>query len=135
MFFLDTCVCIEFLRGRLKSGYQLMREGRPEDFQLPSIVAAELFFGAQHSSNPEHETKIVEAFVSAFTVAPFDTKSARRYGEIRQELGSHGKLIGDRDLMIAACALANQATLVTRNLRDFKRIPGLSLESWDETEI
>lgn len=135
MFFLDTCICIEFLRGRLKSGYQLMRDGRPEDFQLPSIVAAELFFGAQHSSDPDREGKIVEAFVDAFTVAPFDTASARRYGEIRQELGSRGKLIGDRDLMIAACALANQATLVTRNLRDFQRIPGLPLESWDEAEI
>lgn len=135
MHFLDSCICIEFLRGRLKEGYREMRNARPEDFQLPSIVVAELFYGAAHSSNPEKETKLVEQFVGAFAIAPFDAQSAREYGRLRELLGSQGQLIGDRDLMIASCALANRATLVTNNLRDFKRIPGLKLESWHEVEL
>lgn len=132
MYYLDTCICIEFLRGRLKEGYKLMRTGRPEDFQLPTIVVAELFFGAEHSSNPEREIAIVEEFVGAFTVASFDMESAREYGRLRQLLGGQGQLIGDRDLMIAACALANGAILVSRNVREFQRVPNLRLETWAE---
>ena len=135
MYFLDTCICIDFLRGRLKLGYQFMRNGKPEDFQLPAIVAAELFYGAEHSSNPARETKIVEAFVEAFEIVPFDIAAAREYARLRQELGSQGKLIGNRDLMIAATALAHRATLVSRNIGEFKRIPSLKLESWDEADV
>lgn len=135
MYFLDTCICVEFLRGRLQYGYSLMRQGRPEDFQLPSIVVAELFFGAEHSSAPDREQAVVQMFVDSFVIAPFDTASARIYGKLRQQLGKEGHLIGDRDMMIASCALANQATLVSRNIRKFQRVPGLHLESWDEQEL
>ena len=135
MYFLDTCICIEFLRGRLKLGHQLMRSGKPEDFRLPAVVAAELFYGAEHSSNPARETKIVETFVETFEIAPFDVAAAREYARLRQELGGQGKLIGDRDLMIAATALAHRATLVSRNIGEFKRVPSLRLESWDEVDV
>ena len=135
MHFLDTCICIDFLRGRLKEGYQEMRNGRPGDFQLPSIVIAELYYGAAHSANPEKETSIVEEFIGAFETAPFDRKSAQEYGRLRQLLGSQGLLIGDRDLMIASCALANHATLVTNNLKEFERVPNLKLESWREINL
>lgn len=135
MHYLDTCICIEFLRGRLKAGYQEMRRGRPEDYQLPSIVAAELFFGAEHSRNPGKETRIVEQFVGTFAIAPFDLAAAREYGRLRQLLGAQGKLIGDRDLMIASCALANDAMLVTNNLGEFQRVPDLKLESWHDVAL
>lgn len=135
MYLLDTCICIEFLRGRLPYGYSLMREGRPEDFQLPSIVVAELFFGAEHSSQPERERSVVEAFVDAFNVVPFDVESAREYGKLRQFLGGQGQLIGDRDMMIASCALANRATLVSRNAKEFQRVPNLRLETWAEQDL
>ncbi len=135
MRYLDTCICIEFLRGRLRHGYQLMREGGQEGFQLPSIVVAELWYGAEHSSNPEKESKVVGAFVDAFEIAPFDKASAKEYGRIRQVLAAQGNLIGDRDLMIAACALANEATLVSDNVKDFKRVSGLKLEFWHEVDV
>ena len=133
--FLDTCICIEFLRGRLAYGYQEMRRYSPSDFQLPSIVAAELWYGAEHSRNPERERKIVGEFVEAFEIAPFDGDAARKYGQVRQLLGSEGNLIGDRDIMIASCALAHDAVLVSNNLSDFERVPGLKLVSWAETAL
>ena len=133
MYYLDTCICIEFLRGCLQLGYQVMRNAMPNDFQLPSIVVAELFYGAAHSANPKKNRKTIEAFISAFTVAPFDTACASQYGDIRQALSEQGNLIGDRDIMIAATALANNATLVTNNVNEFKRVPGLRIESWAET--
>ena len=135
MYFLDTCICIDFLRGRLPNVYRLMREGRPEDFRIPAIVAAELWFGAEHSLNPARESAIVGAFLDAFETAPFDAKAAREYGRIRQELGSQGRLIGDRDMMIAATARAQGATVVTENVGEFARVSGLQLESWVEVEL
>lgn len=135
MLYLDTCICVEFLRGRLRHGYNMMRESRPEDFQLPAIVVAELFYGAEHSDNPEKQLKLVDAFVSAFKIAPFDRSCAQEYGKLRQKLASSGNLIGDRDIMIAATARANGATLVTNNENDFKRIPDFAFESWAEIDI
>lgn len=132
MRFLDTCVCVDFLRGRLKLGYELMRNSNPADFRLPSIVVAELWYGAEHSKNPSRELSVVEEFVGSFEIAPFDGDSAREYGRIRQQLNAKGLMIGDRDMMIAACALVNQATLVTNNTNEFKRVKGLRLESWHE---
>ena len=135
MYYLDTCICIDFLRGRLPNVYKMMRSARPEDFRIPAIVAAELWFGAEHSEDAERETAIVGAFLDAFETAPFDEKPAREYGRIRQLLGSQGSLIGDRDMMIAATALSNGAMLVTNNMRKFIRVPGLSLESWAEVDL
>ena len=134
MYYLDTCICVEFLRGRLQSGYQVMRSAGPSSFALPAIVVAELFYGAEHSQNPEQELRVVESFVSAFEEVPFDGASAREYGRLRQELAAAGNPIGDRDTMIAAMALANGAAIVTNNMKDFSRVPGLKLEVWDEID-
>lgn len=135
MYLLDTCICIDFLRGRKGLFYQKMHEGKPEDFQLPAIAAAELWYGAEHSSDPARETGIVEEFISAFAIAPFDGPCAREYCRIRQLLGTKGELIGDRDMMIAATVLACGGTLVTTNVREFARIPNLPVESWTETTL
>ncbi len=135
MYYLDTCICVDFLRGRLPYAYRLMRASKPSDFQVPAIVAAELWYGAEHSANPERESGIVRAFLDAFESVPFDAKAAREYGRIRQVLGSQGMLIGDRDMMIAASACVHGATLITDNISEFSRVPGLLLESWAEVDL
>ena len=135
MHYLDTCVCIEFLRGRLRSGYREMRSMGCGEFALPSIVVAELYYGAEHSAVPTRELRIVEQFVDAFEAIPFDTSCAREYARIRQELSACGRLIGDCDMMIAATAIANQATLVTQNYDEFKRVSGLRLEAWKDIDF
>lgn len=132
MRYLDTCICIEFLRGRLTRGIQLMRDSRPEEFQLPAIVVAELFYSAERSSDPGRQRKLAEAFVSAFEIAPFDAQAAREYARLRKVLASRGSLVDDRDLMIASTAIANHAVLVTNNVEDFALIPDFPVESWRE---
>lgn len=82
--------------------------------------------------DPAREGAIVGAFLDAFEITPFDAKAAREYGRICQLLGSQGKLIGDRDMMIAASALTREATVITENVGEFARVPGLQLESWTE---
>ena len=132
---LDTCLCLEFLRGRLPEGYKQLHAGRSTEFALPAVVVAELYYGAEHSANPEKQLRLVDAFVAAFKVVDFDTACAKEYGRLRQELAQQGSPIGDRDTMIAAMCLANRAMLVTDNVKDFERIPGFAYEVWAEVDF
>lgn len=132
MFYLDTCICIDFLRGRLPNTFEVIRSNDPRLFALPAVVEAELRLGALKSSHPEANLRKVEAFVLPFSIVPFDSACAREYAEIRAELERSGRIIGPNDLMIAAVARANGAVLVTHNTREFKHVLRLRLEDWDE---
>lgn len=112
-----------------------MQSEGPEGFALPAIVVGELWYGAEHSAHSEDEKKTVATFIEAFEIIPFDDRCAMEYGRLRQLLGSKGNTIGDRDLMIAATAIANKAVLVSNNAKDFKRIPDFPFESWAEVEL
>lgn len=132
MFYLDTCICIDFLRGRLPRTLEVIKSSDPRLFALPAVVEAELRLGALKSASPEGNLRKVEAFVLPFSIVPFDSACAREYAEIRAELELGGKVIGPGRLMIAAVARANGAVLVTHNTRELKRIPRLRLEDWEE---
>lgn len=97
---------------------------------LCSIVRAELEFGARNSSNVAENLDRVERFCSAFESIPFDDDAAAYYGEIRSHLRRERRPIGANDLMIAAIAVANDLTLVTRNVSEFARVPRLATETW-----
>jgi tRNA(fMet)-specific endonuclease VapC len=66
----------------------------------------------------------------ALDIAPFDDAAARAYGPLRAELERQGRPIGALDTLIAAHALSLDATLVTHNLGEFTRVPGLRVEDW-----
>ena len=133
--YLDTSVCIDYLRGRLGSGYRQLRTSSPASFKLPAVVVAELHAAAMRTSNPSKHLRLIEEFVETFEVVPFSADCAREYSRIRYDLqhqGRHGRMIGERDMMIAATACANRATLVATDSRDFLRVTGLRLESWGD---
>ena len=77
-------------------------------------------------------TNQLEAVLSAINVLPLEPPADRHYGTIRAELERIGQPIGQNDLLIAAHARALGATLVTNNLREFRRIPGLKAEDWQK---
>lgn len=76
----------------------------------------------------EENRLLVEQFLLPFEIVSFDSGAAREYATIRAQLGSKGQLIGPNDMLIAATARLRNAILVTRNTREFKRVPGLKLE-------
>ena len=93
------------------------------------VVAAELRIGAEKSGSSKLADRI-DLILSALDILPLETPADRHYGEIRQHLASQGTPIGPNDLLIAAQALALGLTVVTANVQEFSRVPGLGVENW-----
>lgn len=123
------------MRGKLPTGYQVLKSSNPRLFGIPAVVEAELRTGAQKSSKPKTNRLLLESFLAPFQLAPFDSRCAIEYAKLRAYLEKRGQKIGPNDMLIAATALAYGAVLVTGNTREFERIPGLDLESWHEVEL
>ena len=134
-YLLDACVCIDFMRGRLPLGYDILRQSDPSLFGVPAVVAAELRLGAEKSREVEKNRLMVESFLMPFEIVPFDSSCAIEYARIRADLESKGTPIGPNDYLIAATARAHGAVLITNNDSEFKRVEGLTLESWYEVDL
>jgi tRNA(fMet)-specific endonuclease VapC len=127
---LDSDICVDVMRGRLRSVRSRLERTNREDVAVSSIVAAELWTGVSKSAQPERSKDAVLAFLAYVTVLDWPAEAAVRYGEIRARLETSGRLIGAMDLLIAAHALHEKATLVTRNLSEFRRVADLKVETW-----
>jgi len=93
------------------------------------IVAAELRFGAAKKNSVRLSNQI-ETILAAMLVVPFEVPSDRKYAHLRQLLESSVNPIGPNDLLIAAQAQTNEQILVTANVSEFSRVPGLQVENW-----
>ncbi len=96
---------------------------------VSSIVAAELRFGASKLGS-EKLLRQVEGILRSVPVVSFTDASAETYARIRAALERNGTPIGPLDTLIAAHAVALDLTLVTHNVREFSRVPGLRVENW-----
>ena len=129
----DTSVCIAIERRRQVAD-DLATVSAGESIAIASITAAELLIGAELSRDLEHQRwtrNAVEYFIQRLDVLPFDLGAARVYARLLAELRNTGYSVGGFDLLIASTALANDCSVVTLNLREFNRIPGLNVISPD----
>jgi tRNA(fMet)-specific endonuclease VapC len=129
-YMLDTDTCIEILRGRAPAALARLVALKPADVGVSAITLAELRFGAAKSVRRGHHESVVAAFCGSITVADFDSNAASIYGALRSELESKGTPIGAPDMLIAAHALSLAAVVITGNVREFRKVPGLSVENW-----
>ena len=130
---LDTNVCIALIRGDLPVVRTRFDEAvaRGARIHVPSIVAFELWYGVAKSSRPEFNTKLVEKFFAGpVSLLPFEEEDARAAGSIRATLEMSGTLIGPYDLLIAGQALRSDLTLITANVKEFRRVKTLRWEDW-----
>lgn len=107
-----------------------LRQHQPAEVGLSAIVMHELYFGAFKSQRRERNLTLVDGL--NFEVLPLDQEDARHAGEIRALLAAQGMPIGAYDILIAGQARARALTLITRNLREFVRVPGLMTENWQD---
>lgn len=128
-YLLDTNICIYTLKRRPPHIRERFNR-HAAHLAISSVVLAELLYGAEKSSRPEHNLEQVEDFAARLEVLPFDDKAAVHYGQIRAVLERSRQGISPYDLMIAGHARSLGLTLVTNNEREFYRVPGLLLENW-----
>jgi tRNA(fMet)-specific endonuclease VapC len=126
MYMLDTSVCVDLIRGRVSE----TDLPAPSECVLSVITVAELEVGIRRSTRPAAQRQAVEAFTGFFEVMPWDLQAASHYGDLRVDLEKRGLGIGPLDLLIAAHARRLGATLVTGNIREFRRVAGLSCREW-----
>ena len=129
MILLDTNICIYIING-VSHIQEHSKRYKPSDIYISSISAAELLYGAIKSSMAEVARNKVYLYMAKINVLDFGIADALEYGNIRAYLTKKGELIGPLDMLIAAQALANNFTLITNNIREFRRVPGIKVENW-----
>lgn len=129
MILLDTNICIHVINAKPPAVLERFRQHRMGEIGLCSVVAAELAYGVAKSGSARNR-QALEMFLAPLIILPFDEAALWAYGDLRAELERKGTPIGALDTMIAAHALSQQSTLVTNNIREFARVPGLALENW-----
>jgi tRNA(fMet)-specific endonuclease VapC len=120
------------MNGRPAEVRSVFSKVHPGEVGVSSITLSELWYGMENSSHREKNVSLLRMFISPLIIADFNENAAIEYGKIRSYLKKHGSMIGDMDLLIAAHAKALSITLITNNLREFRRVPGLKLENWVE---
>lgn len=129
-FMLDTNICIYIIQRKPPQVLSRLRTLDISDVAISSITLSELEYGVAKSSRPEQNRDALSAFLVPLEVVSFDQAAAFHYGEIRAFLERKGITIGAMDMLIASHARSLPVTLVTNNIREFSRIPGLQLENW-----
>ena len=126
---LDTNICSYILRRHPPEMIARFATLDRDQLWLSAIVAAELRFGAAKLGSPRFAAA-VEAWLVGFDVRPWPLEATHHYARIRAALERAGKPIGGMDLMISAHAMAEDSVIITNNVREFHRVPGLAVEEW-----
>jgi tRNA(fMet)-specific endonuclease VapC len=129
-YLLDTNICIFAIKNKPTGVLDKIKKHWEEGIGVSSLTVAELEFGVWNSAAPERNRIALLEFLSIFETLPFSDLDASAYGPIRAELKKTGRIIGPIDMLLAAQAVANRLVLVTNNVREFNRIPELSIEDW-----
>ena len=131
---IDASILIEYERGRLNLERHLAQR-RQDEFYLSVVTASELLHGvhrAVQSGIRAKRSALVEALLERFPLLSIDLATARAHAQIWADLTAAGKMIWPNDLWLAATCLAHGLSIVTANVREFTRVPGLIVEVWEE---
>ena len=128
-YLLDTNIIIYTMKNRPRQVKQRFKQHHGR-ICISAVTLGELVFGAEHSQQVERNLSDIEAMVARLEVLRFDNKAAYHFGQIRAALYKEGRPIGPYDMMIAGQARSSGLILVTNNVKEFKRVPGVIIENW-----
>ena len=128
-YLLDTNMVIYVIKRRPVEVLGLFNENAGR-MAISAITLAELIHGAEKSTRVAQNLAVVDDFASRLEVVPYTSRASQHYGAIRAVLERTGRPIGVNDLHIAAHARSEGLTLVTNDLAEFERVPGLLTENW-----
>lgn len=128
-YMLDTNICIYVMKTyppELREKFNALAES----LCISSITLGELYYGAEKSARRAENLLAIEHFAARLDVLPFGGKASAHYGQMRAELERAGTPCGPHDTQIGAHARSEGLIVVTNNLREFARMPGLRAENW-----
>ncbi len=128
-YLLDTNIVIYVVKRRPLEVLAKFNENAGR-MAISAITLSELYHGAEKSAKVSENLVAIEEFASLLDVLPYTAKASQHYGAIRSELEKSGQPIGVNDLHIAAHARSEGLVVVTNNMSEFARVPGLMLENW-----
>jgi len=129
-YMLDTNICSYVLRSRPPSVKTRFDEAGDGALAISAVVLAELLYGAARHREAAAIRREIDDLVSRLSVLPWDEAAAEHYGDLRATLEQRGTPLGAMDLMIAAHARSEGATLVSNDVRHFTRVEGLLVANW-----
>jgi tRNA(fMet)-specific endonuclease VapC len=125
-YLVDSDVVADYLKGK-QPAVELLSALAPEGLAISLITFGEIYEGIYFGRNPPGHESGFRKFLRVVDVLPLNRRTMQHFARIRGELRRRGQLIPDPDILIAATALEHDLTLLTRNLKDFARIPELKL--------
>lgn len=131
-YILDTNICIYAIKNKPEQVLRRLKSNLEKGLCISTITLAELELGVEKSSRPEQNASALMQFLSIMDVLPFTDLAAVEYGKLCAYLQKQGTPIGTMDMLIAAHAKAENAVMVTNNVREFERVPDLKIENWAE---
>lgn len=132
MYLLDTNTCIFVINHRPECVWKKLRGMALGDVSVSSVTVSELQYGVAKSNAVAKNRAALDKFLLPLEILPYGEPAARAYGKLRAHLEKRGTPIGSMDTMIAAHGLSIDAVVVTNNVREFRRVPGLRLEDWTQ---
>ena len=127
-YMLDTNMCIYLMKNQPAQVAERFAQCYVGEVVMSAITFAELSYGVSVSADPRREAKNLSSLVEDIPVAPFDELAGTVYGPIR--LATRESKKDHLDKLIAAHSKALSVTLVTNNLQDFEKYPGVTSENW-----
>lgn len=127
---LDSNIVIAAIKGTHRPLLNRLAGLAPTRLLLSSLVEAELLYGAEKSRHATQARTALDIVTAGMAPLAFDPSAASAYARIRTALERKGASIAPMDMLIAAQAVAHDLVLVTDNLREFRRVPGLRCENW-----
>lgn len=130
LYIFDTDTCSYVMKRMFPALLKRLRATPLEEQAVSVVSVAELLYGARLSTRPSEARIAFDAFIRYLAVLDWTRAAAEHYAEIRADLKVRGNMIGANDLLIAAQSRSLGAVLVTNNVGEFERVPGLKVENW-----
>jgi tRNA(fMet)-specific endonuclease VapC len=129
-YMLDTNICIYVMKADASDPLRDKFDALANELCISIMTLAELRYGAEKSVRREKSMRALDDFAVYLEVLPFDRQAATHYGQLRAELERAGTPCGLHDTQIGGHARSKGLTVVTNNMREFARMPGLRVENW-----
>ena len=129
-YLLDTNICIYIMKQKPEKVLEKFSQLEVGMVGMSAITYGELLYGAQKSNNTEKAEDLIHQLRDYIPPMPLSLKVPEYYAHVRAALAKQGQIIGNNDLWIAAHCLELDITLVTNNVKEFRRVKELNIENW-----